>query len=88
MEFREFTNPEERNYDVYSHSTNNATYSKKTSNIYTEQLIDLIGFLEDVTEEDLQEQYGISMAEYLNPNAETIAKVTQKLNEFESGMHR
>ena len=37
--------------------------------------MDLIGILEDVTDEDIQNQYGISWEEYLHPNAETIEKV-------------
>ena len=58
--------------------------SKTTFNPYTEQLIDLIGILKDVTEEDLQEQYGISMNEYYNPTQETIEKVSNRIN----GKHR
>ena len=50
--------------------------------------MDLIGILEDVTEEELQKQYGISMNEYLNPNAYTIKKVEEKINNLSSERHR
>ena len=87
MEFKEFTSPEERDYDINS-SLNYNNRSNASINPYSEQLMDLIGILEDVTEEELQDQYGISMSEYLSPTADTIRKVEQKLNEHTSGMHR
>ena len=78
MEFKEFTNPEERDYDIKSSTDSfNNTY---LSNPYSEQLINLIGILEDVSEEELQEHYGISMKEYLNPTEDTINKVTKKVS--------
>lgn len=83
MEFKEFTNPEEKDYDINSSLENN-TYNFQSSNQYSEQLEDLIGILEDVTEEELQEQYGISMNEYFNPTEETIIKVSKRIN----GRHR
>lgn len=88
MEFKEFSNPESKDYDINSSlntTTNNVT---NTFNPYVEELINIIGILEDVTEEDLQEQYGISMNEYLNPDANTIKKIEQRLNNPSSGMHR
>ena len=85
MEFKEFSNPESKDYDIISslNGNNNTNY-----NPYSEQLIDLIGILEDITEEELQEQYGISMSEYFRPTSDTIKKVEQKLNEHTLGMHR
>ena len=83
MEFKEFTNPEEKDYDINS-SLESSTYNNQTFNPYSEQLDDLIGILEDVTEEELQEQYGISMNEYFHPTEETINKVSEKIN----GRHR
>ena len=47
----------------------------------------LIGIVEDVTEESLQSQYGISMNEYFNLTADTIRKVEQKLGEQSLGEH-
>ena len=44
------------------------------------QLFELIGLLEDVEEADIIENYGITLQEYYNPNAETIRKVSEKLN--------
>jgi len=83
MEFKEFSNPEENDYDITS-SLASVGSNNSTVNPYSEQLIDLIGILEDINEEDLQDQYGISMSEYLNPTAETITKVSEKL----FGRHR
>ena len=72
-------------YDIISSLNCNDNASQ---NYYVEQLMDLIGILENVTEEELQEQYGISMKEYLNPTANTIKKVNQRVSESKSGMHR
>lgn len=82
MIFKEFRNPEERDYDINSSLNNNKSFSNSPSNQYSYQLAELIGLLEDVSEEELQELYGISMKEYFKPTAETIKKVTQKLNQY------
>ena len=87
MEFKEYNNPENKDYDI----TSSLNYNKNTGNNinpYSEQLINLVGILEDVNEEELQEQYGISVNEYFNPNAEVIEKVTERLNNLELGRHR
>ena len=76
MEFKEFTNPEEKDYDINS-SLNNFN-NNVSVNPYSEQIFILIGILEDATEEELQEKYGISMNEYLHPTEDTINKVTEK----------
>ena len=78
MEFKEFTSPEERDYDI--NSSLNSFNNSVSVNHYSEQLIDLIGILEDVSEEELQEQYGISMSEYLHPTEDTINKVTERIS--------
>ena len=83
MEFREYGNPEEADYDIYSGIEEESMYDEP-GNIYVEQLMDLIGILEDVTEEDLMDTYGITMYEYLNPDAVTINKVKDKL---QTGKH-
>ena len=76
MTFKEFSNPEEQDYDITSSQNgeidNNVNYS---SNPYVSELVDLIGILEDVYEEDLIRNYGITMQEYFNPNLEVINKV-------------
>lgn len=84
MEFREFSNPEER-YDINSSLGGNS--SSSSQNIQEEnlcfmqlQLFDLIGILEDFDEDELIENYGITMQEYLKPTAETIKKISEKLN--------
>lgn len=86
MEFKEFSNLESEDYDIIS-SLNHGDNSSNSYNSYSEQLMDLIGILEDVTEEELQEKYGISMNEYLNPNTYTIKKVEEKINNLSSGRH-
>ena len=91
MEFREFSNPEERDYDI--NSSNNDNYSSNSQSVqdtnkYYMQLFDLIGILEDFEESELIENYGITMQEYLNPTAETIKKVSEKLNSMQNGRSR
>ena len=92
MKFREFSNPEERDYDINS-SLNDDNYSSNSqivqdSNQYYMQLFDLIGILEDIEESELIENYGITIQEYLNPTAETIKKVSEKLNSMQNGRSR
>ena len=81
MEFQEFKNPEGKDYDIDSSLNISNTSNSKNLNQYYEELFELIGILEDVNEEELFENYGISMQEYLNPNAETIKKVSEKLSQ-------
>ena len=78
MEFKEFSNPEAKDYDIHN-SFEEVQTNSATENPYIEQLTDLIGILEDVNEEELQQNYGISMTEYFNPTAETISKVKDSL---------
>lgn len=75
--FKEFTNPEENNYDIKS-SINNLKENNINQNInpYTIQMMNLVGILEDGE----WINYGISEEEYLNPTAETIAKIENSLN--------
>lgn len=87
MEFREYSNPEERDYDITSSYSTNSS-SNESLNQYVEQLFDLIGILEDITDEELMENYGISMQEYLRPTKDTIRKVEEKLNSIQNGRHR
>ena len=75
MEFKEFSNPLEKDYDITS-SYDNAEENTYAENPYAEELVDLIGILED--DEDPR-TYGITYKEYLHPNALTIAKVKEAL---------
>ncbi len=79
MEFKEFKNPEGKDYDISS-SLNGFDSINSSANPYSEQLVELIGVLEDISEETLQEQYGISMSEYLHPTEDTINKVSERLS--------
>ena len=85
MEFREFVNPESADYDVYS-SLVNTQYSN-IDNPYDEQLAGLIGVLEDVSEKELLEKYGITYDEYLHPTEATIDKVMDAI-QMEKGFSK
>ena len=78
MEFKEFTNPEEADYDIKSSQDKSST---PAINPHYDELINILGLLEDIDEEQLRDKYGITMAEYLNPTEETIEKVRNKLGE-------
>ncbi len=80
-EFSEYTDPESMNYDIKMSLGNDTN-----TNNYSEQLIELIGILEE-DELYLLDEYGITMEEYLNPTAETIAKVREYL-ENEKGKRK
>ena len=84
MEFREYSNPESMDYDITSSLGSTSHVTPQNKNYYTEQLIDMIGILEDVTEENLQRDYGISLNEYFNPNQDVINKVQQALENSRS----
>lgn len=87
MEYKEFSNPLEKDYDInYSHEKENVN-NTSISNPYSELLIDMIGIIEDITEEELYETYGITEQEYFNPTRETIIKVKENLKNIHS-MHR
>ena len=75
MEFKEFSNPLEEDYDITS-SYDNAEENTYVENPYAEELMGLIGILED--DEDPR-VYGITYEEYLHPDVETIAKVKDAL---------
>ena len=89
MEFREYGNPESADYDIKS-SLSGASYNvnNQDSDKYLEELLNLIGILEDIPEDVLNEEYGISIEEYFNPTAETIRKVSAKLNSAEKRRNR
>ena len=77
MRFKEFTDPLSKDYDIKSSNGSDPVQSVSDSNVYSEQLINMIGFLED--EEWLG--YGLSLEEYLHPTKETIVKVEKYLIE-------
>lgn len=72
MVFREFRNPEERDYDLKT-SFNNAVEDE--NNKYINELTNLIGILEDIDEDELFNKYGITLHEYFYPNQDVIDKV-------------
>ena len=80
-EFSEFDNPERQDYDInrVSVEKRNDELNQMIENDYDEQLIDLIGIVEDIDEEDFENVYGITVEEYNHPTAETIRKVKEKL---------
>lgn len=79
MEFKEFSNPENQDYDIKSSLKENENNTNKKTNPFELELMDLIGILDNINEEELQAKYGISVKEYLNPNQQTIIKVSKKL---------
>ncbi len=78
MEFKEFSNPESKDYDITSCLDCSDPIKNDQINPYTEQLIDLIGILENISEAELLQNYGITLQEYFNPNLETINKVRER----------
>lgn len=75
MEFKEFSNPEGKDYDILS---SRETKEEKEVD-YSLELANLIGILEDVSEADLKAQYGITLEEYYHPTPVVIAKVKMAL---------
>ena len=79
-EFSEFDNPEEKDYDLHTHGQNHEDeLDKMMSDKYQDELMDLIGIVEDIDTINMVEEYGITEEEYFNPTAETIKKVKAKL---------
>ena len=70
VEFKEFTNPESADYDIEM-----SLKDKSDEDRYVDELTDLIGYLTDVTDEDIQKEYGISFYEYLHPTKEVVDRV-------------
>ena len=89
-EFSEFSNPLEKDYDINSsfEPQQQKTYVTNIGDDPMMDLIDLIGFPEDVTDEELREAYGISMQEYQNPTPETVMKVRKRLEKQQNTKHR
>ena len=88
MEFKEYSNPEEADYDITSSlkgSSSEEEISKRFG--YQHALLNLIGILEDIDEDELMDKYGITMQEYLNPNKETLIKVREALRNNEKKYH-
>ena len=77
MEFKEFTNPEEKDYDITSsfsktERAKKASRENKISQSFTELLGDL-GF----PELDELAHYGITDEEYMHPSLTTIKKLKE-----------
>ena len=77
MEYKEFANVEGRDYDLYSNDGNISDNNQY--NPYSDELVYLIGILEDDELLELPTKYGITKEEYLNPTEETISKVKEAL---------
>lgn len=89
MTYNEFSNPEGRDYDINSSiKYDDSLANMNVPNPYVEQLIDLIGILEDISEEELLSNFGITIGEYLNPSEEVINKVRSKMQQEEIHNHR
>ena len=64
-------------YDLYKEDNKPSQNDKSYSTII--QLVDLIGFLEDEEVDNIEELYGITKDEYMNPTKETLEKVKNHL---------
>ena len=71
LEFKEFDNPEAKDYDIASSLKGKDSSKQLSSSPYIFELIELVGILEDG--EWLQ--FEISEEEYMHPTKETIDKV-------------
>lgn len=82
--FKEFSNPLEADYDITSGLKEGDVPSIDPNNPYYQQIWNLVGIIEDVEPEEMQEKYGITWDEYMNPTAETIEKIKVKIkiNEY------
>lgn len=78
MEFKEFTNPEEADYDIMMSLEGN-TSSSENENPYVEEQMNLIGLLEDVSDAEILATYGITADEYFNPTKESIGRLKSTL---------
>ena len=88
MEFKEYSNPEEMDYDITSslkESSSEEEISKRFG--YQHALLNLIGMLEDIPEDELMDKYGITMEEYLHPTEEVIIKVRKAMHDNEKKYH-
>ena len=74
VEFKEFTNPESADYDI------KMSLKESDEDRYVEELTELIGYLTDVTDEDIQKEYGISFYEYLHPTKEVVERVRANIS--------
>ena len=77
MEFKEFTNSEEKNYDITS-SFSKTERAKKESkeNKISQSFTELLGAL-GFPEVDELSPYGITEEEYMNPSLTTIKKLRE-----------
>lgn len=78
MEFKEFTNPEETDYDIMISLEGN-TNSDGDDNPYVEEQMNLIGLLEDVNETKVLATYGITAEKYFHPTKESITRLKSTL---------
>ncbi len=84
MIFREFSNPEEQDFDIKSsvdgYKENNINLPNNSfDNDAAMELCDLIGLLEDDEFENIEELYGITEYEYMHPTKEVVEKVKDYL---------
>ena len=88
MEFKEYSNPEEADYDITS-SLNGKSSEEEISKKFGYQLAlsNLIGILEDIDEDELMDKYGITMEEYMHPTEEVLIKVRKAMRDNEKKYH-
>ena len=82
MEFKEYTNPEERDYDInmsFKNTNNkenkqNRIHEENKQNRIHEEFFELLSYLGFPEVHELEE-YGITEEEYTNPTLSTIKKL-------------
>ncbi len=74
LEFKEFPNPEEKDYDIFS--AHDGVDRPGEINSYFMEIIDMVGFLEDGE----WVKYGITENEYMHPTAETVEKIRKAIS--------
>ena len=82
MEFKEFSDPLEEDYDInedfYNDEESTSLLQNNSQDVRME-LIELIGLLEDDEFNNIEELYVITQYEYMHPTKEVIEKVKTHL---------
>lgn len=79
MEFREFSNPEEADYDIMRSLEDGTTIEPSNNNQFEEEQMNLIGILEDVSDAELLATYGITAEEYFKPTKASVDKIRKSI---------
>ena len=100
MQFREFRNPEEADYDIKSSLDLNGEFkndeSRTQEDIHRQAILEamleamdwnMLEDLDEISDEELIDEYGITKSEYLNPTKETVLKI-KKNKQGKNNQHK